>query len=259
MDNLPSTLSAAKALGALYYYTGKPCKHGHVDKRLTSNGLCATCKREIDRKYREENREKQREYSRKWRTENPEKNREATRQWKKANREKIQEGKRKRYAANPEKYREARRKRHAANPEKERERDRQRDKKNPEKHRERKRRREALKRSVPYEKQPPGFWEGLQEEQNHICPHTNVPYEFVGFEMDHVFAISQGGTERLRNFQPLSPQANGSKNNKLLFHIVTVPQDPDDDQPRWIIGTVYADTQKDLQYRAEEMLNSARK
>lgn len=33
----------AKQLGLTHYFTGKPCKHGHVDKRFTGNGNCATC------------------------------------------------------------------------------------------------------------------------------------------------------------------------------------------------------------------------
>lgn len=35
--------SEAKAKGLKYYFTGKPCKHGHVAERTTSNGNCVTC------------------------------------------------------------------------------------------------------------------------------------------------------------------------------------------------------------------------
>ena len=44
MDNtdLPKTRSEAKAQGAKYYFTGEPCKHGHVAPRKTK-GACVEC------------------------------------------------------------------------------------------------------------------------------------------------------------------------------------------------------------------------
>ena len=35
----------AKACGATYYFTGKPCKHGHIALRQTSKGVCEECHR----------------------------------------------------------------------------------------------------------------------------------------------------------------------------------------------------------------------
>lgn len=40
--NLPKTRSEAKAQGAKYYFTGEPCKHGHVAPRKTK-GACVEC------------------------------------------------------------------------------------------------------------------------------------------------------------------------------------------------------------------------
>ena len=40
--NLPKTRSEAKALGAKFYFTGEPCKHGHVAPRKTK-GVCTEC------------------------------------------------------------------------------------------------------------------------------------------------------------------------------------------------------------------------
>lgn len=34
---------AAKAAGERFYDTGKPCKNGHLSKRYTGTGVCATC------------------------------------------------------------------------------------------------------------------------------------------------------------------------------------------------------------------------
>lgn len=35
----------AMLAGEAHYFTGKPCKHGHIDKRLTINGMCCECSR----------------------------------------------------------------------------------------------------------------------------------------------------------------------------------------------------------------------
>lgn len=44
-SDLPKTRANAKSQGASHYFTGDPCKHGHVDKRLASTGACAECVR----------------------------------------------------------------------------------------------------------------------------------------------------------------------------------------------------------------------
>jgi 5-methylcytosine-specific restriction endonuclease McrA len=40
--NLPKTRAEAKATGVAYYFTGEPCKHGHVAPRKTK-GACIEC------------------------------------------------------------------------------------------------------------------------------------------------------------------------------------------------------------------------
>jgi hypothetical protein len=42
----------AKAKGLNRYFTGKPCKHGHVAERVVFNGACVECERAAVRKYR---------------------------------------------------------------------------------------------------------------------------------------------------------------------------------------------------------------
>jgi hypothetical protein len=41
---LPKTRAEAKAAGAAYYFTGEPCKHGHIAPRKTK-GACVECMR----------------------------------------------------------------------------------------------------------------------------------------------------------------------------------------------------------------------
>ena len=42
--NLPKTRAEAKAQGATHYFTGEPCKHGHIAPRKTK-GACVECLR----------------------------------------------------------------------------------------------------------------------------------------------------------------------------------------------------------------------
>ena len=71
----------AHELGLKTYWTGKPCKHGHISKRLLINRTCWECdKIEHARQAAKPHRKLWRaEYSKKYRTANPEKIRLLTR------------------------------------------------------------------------------------------------------------------------------------------------------------------------------------
>jgi len=47
--------------GEKVYFTGKPCKHGHISPRLVV-GACLECKKQIDKNYKENNKEHIKEY-----------------------------------------------------------------------------------------------------------------------------------------------------------------------------------------------------
>lgn len=50
MDSLPKTRAEALAVGSPRYFTGKPCKHGHIEPRQALNGACPECDREKARR-----------------------------------------------------------------------------------------------------------------------------------------------------------------------------------------------------------------
>ena len=52
---LPKSMSAAVAMGATYFFTGKPCRHGHIQPRYTKGGRCywCTCKSQAKRSSQE--------------------------------------------------------------------------------------------------------------------------------------------------------------------------------------------------------------
>ena len=116
---------AASALGLKRFFTGEPCKHGHVAERIVSSHRCTECDRASALKWRTANlekaRERDRERARKHRAADPEKARENWRRWRDANLEKVREKDRLRYAKNKDKILSERAAKRAADPEKARE------------------------------------------------------------------------------------------------------------------------------------------
>lgn len=104
--------------GLSRYFTGGPCKHGHVSERFTKSWKCVECHKLSEKKparrerkyanaaiYRSENSEKISEGKRRWQAENPEKFKAGIRRWRQANPDKMNASQRRRYAADPERYR----------------------------------------------------------------------------------------------------------------------------------------------------------
>lgn len=48
---------AAKEAGERFYFTGKPCRNGHVSKRYTANGLCQICAITLVKRWQAKKRE----------------------------------------------------------------------------------------------------------------------------------------------------------------------------------------------------------
>ena len=97
------TRKEALELGLSKYYTGKPCKHGHLSERYTKSGACVECQAKITKEYgakwREANKDKIAEYNRRWSEANREKRAENQRKYREANPDKITSNKAKRRSA----------------------------------------------------------------------------------------------------------------------------------------------------------------
>ena len=52
LDDLPSTPEEAIARGVNRYFTGLPCRNGHVAPRRVKDGYCMTCKRAAEQRRR---------------------------------------------------------------------------------------------------------------------------------------------------------------------------------------------------------------
>lgn len=58
------SLEEARTKGLKYFFTGKPCKHGHTYKRLVANRNCVLCTKFGTQKWRSKNREHIADFSR---------------------------------------------------------------------------------------------------------------------------------------------------------------------------------------------------
>lgn len=118
----PKSITEARAKGAGFYYTGLPCKRGHISVRYASNGSCLDCFRDVwksakfksaKKAYYDIHKDEHHAQVKKWAKENIEKRREIVRKssaknratriaWEKKNKEKLAEKRRTYYLANKE-------------------------------------------------------------------------------------------------------------------------------------------------------------
>ena len=89
----------AKDLGLQRYYTGKPCKHGHICERYFKTGACVVCSQYQN--WSEERRQRSREYALRWHQANPYKSKVKITKWRKTNIERQKENCRRWHQENP--------------------------------------------------------------------------------------------------------------------------------------------------------------
>jgi len=215
-DSLPSSRAQAKAEGAIHYYTGTPCKNGHTDRRQTSTGQCSECCRAWALKWYGANKSRSQEISNEWKKENADRVRSYRAKWRNENIEHVR--KRKSEAAkkfrkeNPEEARTRARSRRLRNIERERARSREKDKKNPIGKATRERNRRARKASAE------GFHTAgdvarIRKAQRDKCAACGVGMK-CGGHVDHIVALSRGGSNWPRNLQLLCEHCNLSKHTR---------------------------------------------
>lgn len=96
-----TTRKEAKDSGLTVYYTGKPCRRGHLSERRTSNWACIECDNLMSRNFRKKNPELVKEYKRKWRHNNLSRCNENIKKWNRENKERRNEIRRKWDKENP--------------------------------------------------------------------------------------------------------------------------------------------------------------
>lgn len=188
--------------GLRFYFTGKPCKHGHIDQRYSCvGGGCVRCISirtkqwiadneerydAVSREYRRrpEVRAAQKERSARWHNENKEKANEMARQWQIDNPEKV--------AERNKKWRDA----------------------NPEHGRAMSSRRRAKIRSAggTYDHHDVRELLIMQEHRCKTCDKCLIENQY---DIDHIVPLSRGGTNWPDNLQILCRYCNRSKGSKL--------------------------------------------
>jgi 5-methylcytosine-specific restriction endonuclease McrA len=180
---MASSWSEAKLTGAAKYFTGRPCKLGHVAERYASTGQCVNCISS---------------YSAKWDAANPEKRRKITKNWHRKNRSSVNATMRKWYDADPNRIaaRRARARRYQAA--------------NPEVLAACGRRRRARKAAAPgsHSAQDVLHILKMQRWTCAYCPkdlRKNKPH------IDHIIPLARGGSNRRSNLQALCQSCNNRK------------------------------------------------
>jgi len=202
----------AKAQGLKRYATGKPCINGHIAERLVSNGSCCQCTLETQRTTHEQRYRstKARGYFR------TKKHLEKRQAYREANREitrpVARERGRRDYAENPEKFRARARAWRVENLEKAKARGKAWKQANPEKARAQNQKRRALKLGAEGHYTPEDI-DRIFQLQKGKCAVCRVSIK-KKYQIDHIVALTKGGTHWPRNLQLVCKSCNSSKNNK---------------------------------------------
>jgi hypothetical protein len=95
MSFKPKERAAAISEGKSKYFTGRPCKHGHIAERRVDNGACSVCEAQRTKKWFAENPEKLKKSQRKSYAKRAEQCRKYAAEYRANNLEKVREGYRK--------------------------------------------------------------------------------------------------------------------------------------------------------------------
>jgi 5-methylcytosine-specific restriction endonuclease McrA len=189
---------SARAQGLPRFFTGKPCKYGHLAQRFVSGRVCCECQKINSQKFAarhpdriEANRAVQRakspDYFREYYQRNSSKRKSQARDWYGANRGRAQEVNQAWRERNPDKSR-------------------------------------AIQQACSHrrrarEASAPGFHTAadlrrIYERQKGKCPLCRNSFAKVGSELDHIIPLARGGSNDPSNLQYLCTPCNRAKHAK---------------------------------------------
>jgi len=189
----------AKQTGSKYYFTGNPCPHGHFDLRYASNCRCLECAKIASKIYYGVDRPKNKEkINAKKRRQNRTTRKDSIRRWNKyyseKNKDKIRNRSKLRYDNNKEKLGKERRLAYA---------------KNPERFNVHARNRKSRVRHSGGVHTEIDIAEILKA-QNGRCAYCRKKVN-RSYHVDHIVALSRGGTNARANLQITCPSCNRHK------------------------------------------------
>jgi len=217
----------ARSIGMKRFFTGVPCRHGHISERVVSSSSCLSCDAEKSARYRVENPESARRSVRESYAKNREKRAETNRiyierniesirkrkeEYRKENQEKIKYAKHKYYVENKEKVLEAGKVWYRENKGRARKNREKWASENRERIRTLNRNRKARQRSAKGRHYQRDI-EKIMHMQRGRCAHCAVDVK-NDYHVDHVVALKNGGSNWPENLQILCPGCNMSKGAK---------------------------------------------
>lgn len=87
----PKERAVAKAAGQTTYFTGRPCKHGHISQRQTFSGTCLECSKLIQKKHADKRIADNPNWYKENYAKNPDAHKQKTAQYRTKNPDKVRE------------------------------------------------------------------------------------------------------------------------------------------------------------------------
>lgn len=212
------TLADARERGMKRYFTGEPCKHGHVAERIVSGRVCVECSKSSSEKQRNENPENVRSNRRRYAEKNIENERARGLRYREENAEKLRESSKKYRIKNAEKLREKQSMRKQENRDKYLEIQKKWRVKNPDKVRYNRSKRRAVELNLL----PPWFNEIDQFVITEAADLAMRRESITGYKwnVDHMIPLrsrNASGLHCASNLQVIPATLNMRKSNKMMF------------------------------------------
>lgn len=198
------TADKSKSAGSQFYFTGKPCKYGHISQRWVANRTCVECSRRHCSEWGEAHADvrKERRFTAYWA--NPERYREAAKEYAKRNPEIIRAREKRFRAENPQLIAARRKAWRDKNKEHIKEYD-----SDPDLVRAKNHARRARKLAAEGEHKKKDIAE-IRRMQKDKCAVCGLKLKGRG-HIDHIVPLSKGGSNYARNLQLLCEPCNLSK------------------------------------------------